>query len=67
MLLILYSTYITMAPNHPAPGKFDQDPRVAFDKVAGKYQYEDNETGQEFEWNEHAKTWLPLVRLRSIP
>lgn len=50
-----------MAPRHPEPGKFDQDPRVAFDKTAGKYQYEDEETGQEFEWNEHVKTWLPLV------
>jgi hypothetical protein len=46
---------------HPIPGKFDQDPRVSFDKVAGKWQYEDEETGQEFEFNEHAKTWLPLV------
>lgn len=50
-----------MALRHPIPGQFDQDPRVAFDKTAGKYQYEDEETGQEFEWNEHAKTWLPLV------
>ena len=46
---------------HPIPGKFDQDPRVSFDKTAGKWQYEDEETGQEFEFNEHAKTWLPLV------
>jgi hypothetical protein len=47
---------------HPIPGKFDQDPRVSFDKTAGKWQYEDEQTGQEFEFNEHAKTWLPLVR-----
>jgi len=46
---------------HPIPGKFDLDPRVSFDKTAGKWQYEDEETGQEFEFNEHAKTWLPLV------
>ena len=46
---------------HPIPGRFDQDPRVSFDKTAGKWQYEDEETGQEFEFNEHAKTWLPLV------
>jgi HIV Tat-specific factor 1 len=50
-----------MPPVHPVVGKFDQDPRVSFDKVAGKWQYEDDITGQEFEFNEHAKTWLPLV------
>jgi HIV Tat-specific factor 1 len=50
-----------MPPVHPIIGKFDQDPRVSFDKTAGKWQYEDDETGQEFEFNEHAKTWLPLV------
>ena len=62
----MYQSIITHTTNmplaHPIPGKFDQDPRVSFDKTAGKWQYEDEETGQEFEFNEHAKTWLPLVR-----
>jgi HIV Tat-specific factor 1 len=48
---------------HPIPGKFDQDPRVSFDKTAGKWQYEDEQTGQEFEYNEAVQTWLPLVSL----
>lgn len=51
-----------MPANAPLPGQFDLDPRVAFDKVAGKYQYEDEETGQEYEWNELGKAWIPLVR-----
>lgn len=63
---VTVSTIITHTTNmplaHPIPGRFDQDPRVSFDKTAGKWQYEDEETGQEFEFNEHAKTWLPLVR-----
>ena len=46
-------------PNHPLAGKFDDDPRVSFDKTAGKYQYEDDH-GQEWEWAEHA--WIPIVR-----
>jgi len=59
-VFVLYHQYI-MPLAHPIPGRFDQDPRVSFDKTAGKWQYEDEETGQEFEFNEHAKTWLPLV------
>jgi len=45
----------------PIPGQFDQDDRVSFDKTAGKWQYEDQETGQEYEWNDAAKNWIPLV------
>ena len=44
----------------PVPGKFDEDPRVSFDKTVGKWQYEDEDTGQEFEWNGTA--WIALVR-----
>ncbi|WVO18299.1 hypothetical protein L204_106014 [Cryptococcus depauperatus] len=47
-----------MATNHPIPGKFEEDPRVAFDKVSGKWQYE-NEDGTEYEWN--GTHWLPIV------
>jgi hypothetical protein len=54
-----------MPANAPAPGKFDQDPRVHFDKTAGKWQYEDEESGQEYEWSDAAKTWIPLVCLSS--
>lgn len=52
------ATASTPAPNHPIAGKFDDDPRVSFDKTAGKYQYEDD-AGQEWEWAEHA--WIPIV------
>ena len=50
-----------MPSNAPPPGKFDEDPRVHFDKTVGKWQYEDDETGQEFEWSDAAKAWVPLV------
>ncbi|ORY26260.1 hypothetical protein BCR39DRAFT_541678 [Naematelia encephala] len=43
----------------PLPGRFDEDPRVHFDKTAGNYQYEDEETGKEYEWN--GKVWIELV------
>ena len=52
----------TVMPDHPLPGKFDEDLRVHIDKTTGNYQYEDDETGQEFEWSEKAKAWIPLVR-----
>jgi HIV Tat-specific factor 1 len=54
---------------HPAPinDRFDHDPRVSFDKIAGKFQYEDIETGQEYEWVEAGKAWIPLVRYSEHP
>jgi hypothetical protein len=58
-----FTIVIIMPLAHPIPGKFDQDPRVSFDKTAGKWQYEDEQTGQEFEYNEAVQTWLPLVSL----
>jgi HIV Tat-specific factor 1 len=50
-----------MPINAPIPGRFEEDPRVSFDKTAGKWQYEDDETGQEYEWSDAAKNWIPLV------
>lgn len=43
----------------PIPGQFDKDPRVHVDKTTGKFQYEDDENGQTFEWTGLA--WIPLV------
>ncbi|ORX39047.1 hypothetical protein BD324DRAFT_649140 [Kockovaella imperatae] len=48
-------------PNHPEEGQFEADPRVHIDKLSGRYQYEDDETGQEFEWSEPAKAWVPVI------
>ncbi|TXT08747.1 hypothetical protein VHUM_02875 [Vanrija humicola] len=48
-----------MPPNPPVPGKFDEDPRVHFDKTSGKWQYEDDQTGSEYEWSGQA--WIPIV------
>lgn len=52
-----------MPKDAPLAGQFDQDPRVHFDKTAGKFQYEDDETGQEYEWSDQAQNWIPLVHL----
>jgi hypothetical protein len=54
----------TAAPSHPLRQDFDTDPRVHFDQTAGKWQYEDDVTGQDFEWNEPGQTWMPVVSLR---
>ncbi|WWC64146.1 uncharacterized protein I303_106754 [Kwoniella dejecticola CBS 10117] len=47
-----------MPANAPIPGKFEEDPRVHFDKTAGKWQYEDDD-GTEYEWTGQA--WIPLI------
>ncbi|KAJ9116667.1 hypothetical protein QFC20_000601 [Naganishia adeliensis] len=46
---------------HPLPQEFSTDPRVHFDKAVGKWQYEDEATNQEFEWNEPGQTWVPVI------
>lgn len=51
-----------MPSNAPIPGQFEQDTRVSFDQVSGKWQYEDDE-GTEHEWNGTA--WIPIVRVTS--
>jgi len=53
-----------MPDNAPVFGKFDQDPRVHFDKIAGKWQYEDEDTEQEYEWT--GQIWIPLVCTKDI-
>lgn len=50
-----------MPQGAPLPGKFDEDPRVHFDKTAGKWQYEDDESGQEYEWSDVAQNWIPII------
>nr|XP_019009720.1 HIV Tat-specific factor 1 [Kwoniella pini CBS 10737]OCF48501.1 HIV Tat-specific factor 1 [Kwoniella pini CBS 10737] len=47
-----------MPANAPIPGRFEEDPRVHFDKTAGKWQYEDDD-GTEYEWTGQA--WIPLI------
>ncbi|KIR52500.1 HIV Tat-specific factor 1 [Cryptococcus gattii Ru294] len=47
-----------MPSNAPIPGHFEQDTRVSFDQVSGKWQYEDDE-GTEHEWNGTA--WIPII------
>ncbi|KAJ9105238.1 hypothetical protein QFC21_001603 [Naganishia friedmannii] len=49
------------APSHPLRQDFSTDPRVHFDQTAGKWQYEDDVTGQDFEWNEPGQAWMPVI------
>lgn len=58
--LYVYVPPFGKMPNAPIPGQFEQDTRVSFDKVSGKWQYEDDE-GTEHEWNGTA--WIPIVRI----
>ncbi|RSH95372.1 hypothetical protein EHS25_000459 [Saitozyma podzolica] len=48
-----------MPANAPLAGRFEEDPRVHFDKTAGKFQYEDEDTGKEYEWT--GQVWVELV------
>jgi HIV Tat-specific factor 1 len=47
-----------MAPP-PVPANFQTDARVHFDKSAGKWRYEDEEDGQEYEYT--GSVWAPVV------
>lgn len=46
----------------PRPDQFHTDPRVHYDRNTSKWQYEDDQSGAEFEWNDTAKVWIPVVR-----
>ena len=47
---------------------FATDPRIAFNKVTGKWEFEDDD-GNEMEWDMAKNTWVPVVRtwLSSLP
>ncbi|KAL7006819.1 hypothetical protein EMMF5_003705 [Cystobasidiomycetes sp. EMM_F5] len=50
------------AQSHAAgPVGTDDNPNMHFDTTAGKWIYENPETGQELEWNIAANAWLPVV------
>ncbi|WWD21076.1 hypothetical protein CI109_105557 [Kwoniella shandongensis] len=51
-----------MPANAPIPGRFEEDPRVHFDKTAGKWQYEDDDG--EYEWTGQA--WVPLTPANAV-
>lgn len=36
-------------------------PDMHLDTQTGKWMFEDPKTGQEFEWNQVANAWLPVV------
>ena len=42
-------------------GEFDADPRVSFSKLDSKYILETDD-GQEYEFDEKLKRWVPVVR-----
>lgn len=58
--------------NLPPPGssfpqnleEFDADPRVSFSKLDQKFILEADD-GQEYEYDDALKRWVPVVRLKS--
>lgn len=41
-------------------------PDMHLDTTTGKWMFENPETGEEFEWNEVANAWLPVVDDESV-
>ena len=47
------------------PEEFDADPRVSFSKLANKFILE-ADNGEEFEFDDALKRWVPVVRPRPL-
>lgn len=45
----------------PGRSGMGNPPDMHLDTTTGKWMFEDPQTGQEFEWNEAANAWLPVV------
>lgn len=43
------------------PAEFDADPRISFSKLDNKFILEADD-GQEYEFDEKLKRWVPVVR-----
>lgn len=52
-------------PGPASAAMFSSDPRVHFSRASGKWEYEDD-NGNEFEWNDLAKAWVPIVRVAFV-
>ena len=50
----------TRAPLPTDPAAFDADERISFSKLSEKFILE-AEDGQEFEWEQALKRWIPVV------
>ena len=48
------------------PEEFDADPRVSFSKLDSKFILE-AENGEEFEFDNALKRWVPVVRPHPLP
>lgn len=46
----------------PGSGTFNSHPNVHFDTTTKKWTFESPETGAEFEFDERARIWVPVVR-----
>ena len=61
---------LTSTPNRSAfptnPEEFDADPRVSFSKLDNKFILETDD-GQEFEFDDILKRWVPVVRPQPYP
>ena len=48
------------------PSEFDADPRISFSKLDNKFILEADD-GQEFEYDDALKRWIPSVGPHSVP
>lgn len=48
-------------PPPPDPTSAVTDPRVHMDGRSRRWMYEDEVTGEEFEWNDVGKAWVPVL------
>jgi len=61
------STSVSSSTSEPTmtdhTASFSTDPRIAFNKVTGKWEFE-NDDGNEMEWDTVKNAWVPVVRTR---
>lgn len=55
---------ISTVPQNPE--EFDADPRVSFSKIDNKFILEADD-GQEYEFDDGLKRWVPVVRPQPFP
>lgn len=55
-----------MSETSKLPPDIDSDPRIAYSQVTGKWIFENDENGLEYEWDEENGLWNPVVEEQDI-
>jgi hypothetical protein len=61
-VLLLDLNHLAMSALPPNSASFTSHPNVHFDTATGKWTFESPETGEELEFDDRAKAWVPVVR-----